>query len=100
MAFIGQSTRRLEDRRFLIGQGVYVEDVNDTGQAWACFVRSPHAHATIDHIDTAQARALPGVLGIYTYNDIADLRSMPCGTKVASIAPMIVPPRPALAWTR
>src|ERR1700712_16233 len=95
--FIGQSVRRLEDDRFLTGRGVFVDDVNDAGQAWAHVVRSPHAHATIDRIDTAAALAMPGVLGIYTYHDIADLGLLPCATQVASVAPLIVPPRPALA---
>ncbi len=40
---------------------------------------------------------MPGVLGIYTYDDIADLGLLPCATQVATVAPMIVPPRPALA---
>lgn len=97
MAFIGQSTRRLEDQRFLTGRGLFVDDVNDEGQAWAQVVRSPHAHATIDRIDTVAAAAMPGVLGIYTYADIADLGLLPCATQVATVAPMIVPPRPALA---
>ena len=97
MAFIGQSTRRLEDQRFLTGRGVFVDDVNDEGQARACVVRSPRAHATIDRIDTAAALAAPGVLGVYTYADIADLGVLPCATAVATVAPMIVPPRPALA---
>ena len=95
--FIGQSTRRLEDARFLTGRGLFIDDVNVAGQAWAYVVRSPHAHAVIDRIDTAAARAMPSVLGIYTYDDIADLGLLPCATQVATVAPMIVPPRPALA---
>jgi aerobic carbon-monoxide dehydrogenase large subunit len=95
--FIGQSIRRREDDRFLIGRGVFVDDVNDAGQARACVVRSPRAHATIDRIDATVARAMPGVLGIYTYQDIAGLGLLPCPTQVATVAPMIVPPRPALA---
>ena len=97
MTFIGQSTRRLEDQRFLTGRGLFVDDVNDAGQAWAYVVRSPHAHATIDRIDTSAAT---GALGIYTYHDIADLGLLPCATQVASVAPMVVPPRPALAHGR
>ncbi|HBK04316.1 MAG TPA: carbon monoxide dehydrogenase [Acetobacteraceae bacterium] len=100
MAFIGQSTRRLEDLRFLTGRGVFVDDVNDEGQAWGHVIRSPHAHATIDRIDTAAALAMPGVLSVYTYADIADLGVLPCATAVATVAPMIVPPRPALANAR
>src|SRR5689334_5301169 len=98
--FIGQSTRRLEDARFLTGRGRFVDDVNDAGQAWAVVVRSPHAHAVVERIDTAAARAVPGVLGVYTYDDIADLGDLPCATQVATVAPMIVPPRPALARGR
>ena len=98
--FIGQSVRRLEDARFLTGRGLFVDDVNDAGQAWAHVVRSPHAHATIDRIDVISARAMPGVLGIYTHDDIADLGLLPCATQVATVAPMIVPPRPALATGR
>jgi carbon-monoxide dehydrogenase large subunit len=97
MAFIGQSTRRVEDRRFLTGRGVFVDDMNDAGQALAYVVRSPHAHAAIDCIDTVSARSSAGVLAIYTYEDIADLGFLPCATQVATVAPMIVPPRPALA---
>ena len=97
MAFIGQSARRLEDRRFLTGRGVFVEDVNDAGQAWAAVVRSPHAHAVIERVDTAAARAMPGLVGIYTYQDVADLGLLPCATQVATVGPMMVPPRPALA---
>jgi aerobic carbon-monoxide dehydrogenase large subunit len=82
MAFIGQSTRRVEDQRFLTGRGVFVDDMNDAGQAWAYVVRSPHAHATIDSIDTVSARSSAGVLGIYTYEDIADLGLLPCATRV------------------
>src|SRR3954452_5844205 len=95
--FIGQSIRRLEDARFLTGAGVFIEDVNDPGQTWACVVRSPHAHAVIDRVDVTAARATPGVLGVYVYDDITDLGLLPCATQVATVAPMIVPPRPALA---
>ncbi|MFL5279811.1 MAG: xanthine dehydrogenase family protein molybdopterin-binding subunit [Rhodopila sp.] len=98
--FIGQSKRRLEDARFLTGRGTFVDDVNDAGQAWASVVRSPYAHATVERIDTAVAKAMPGVVGIYTYDDIADLGTLPCATQVATVTSMIVPPRPALARDR
>ena len=98
--YVGQSVKRSEDARFLIGQGRFVDDVNDAGQAWAHVVRSPHAHARIDRIDTVAARSMTDVKGIYTYDDIADLGPLPCATQVATIAPMIVPPRPALAHGR
>jgi carbon-monoxide dehydrogenase large subunit len=100
LPLIGQSLRRLEDDRFLTGKAVYVEDVNLAGQAWGYFVRSPHAHATVDAIDTTEASAHPGVIGIYTYDDITDLGHLPCATSVASDDPLRVPPRPALATGR
>jgi carbon-monoxide dehydrogenase large subunit len=98
--FRGQSIRRLEDERFLTGQGRYIEDINEPTQCWMHVVRSPHAHATIKNIDTAGACALPGVLGVFTAADLAELGAMPCGVPVASVAPMIVPPRHALAIGR
>ena len=66
--FIGQSTRRLEDARFLTGRGVFVDDVNDAGQAWAH--RGPLAPRARQRstASTPRRRApCPGVLGIYTY---------------------------------
>src|SRR5689334_132080 len=98
--FIGQSTRRLEDARFLTGRGTFVDDVNDAGQGWASVIRSPYAHAVIERIDTAAARTMPGVVGVYTHGDMANLGDLPCATQVATVAPMIVPPRPALARNR
>jgi len=97
---IGQSLRRVEDSRFLTGTATFVEDVDLPGQTWGFFVRSPHAHAAINRIDTAAAMAMPGVLRIYTHADIADLGHLPCVTAVASEEPLRVPPRPALADRR
>src|SRR6185312_12244141 len=100
MSFRGQSLPRLEDARFLTGRGQYVEDIALAGQAWMHVVRSPHAHAAIQRIDTEAARAVAGVLGIYTAADLAGLGPLPCTVPVASLAPMIVPPRLALAAER
>src|SRR4030081_3643936 len=76
---IGQPVRRREDLRLLTGKGCYSDDVNLPGQAYAVMVRSPHAHALIHSIDTAPARAVPGVLAVLTAEDIeADgLRALP-----------------------
>ncbi len=100
MTYIGQSLTRNEDRRFLTGTGRFVEDIDLPGQAWAQVVRSPHAHATIIEIDTTAALAVPGVLAVYTYEDIAALGAMRCPTQVATIEPMKIPQRPALARGR
>jgi carbon-monoxide dehydrogenase large subunit len=96
----GQSLRRLEDERFLTGRGRYIEDIDLPGQAWMHVVRSPHAHAMITRIDTAPARAVAGVLGVFTAADLAELGSLPCTVPVASLRPMIAPPRFALASER
>src|SRR5579862_844291 len=66
---IGQPVRRREDLRLLTGNGRYSDDVSLPGQAYAVMLRSPHAHALIRAIDTAAARAMPGVLAVLTGED-------------------------------
>src|SRR5437868_683420 len=71
--FIGRPLPRLEDLRLVRGQGRYTDDVSIAGQAFAVFVRSPHAHARMVSIDTAAARSLAGVLAVLTGADyVAD----------------------------
>jgi carbon-monoxide dehydrogenase large subunit len=96
----GQSLRRLEDARFLTGRGQFIEDIDVPGQTWMHVVRSPHAHAVISGIDVEAARTTPGVLGVFTAADLADLGPLPCNVPVASLQPMIVPPRRALVTDR
>src|SRR3954469_14939658 len=67
---IGQPVKRREDLRLLTGRGRYSDDLNLPGQAYAAMVRAPHAHALICSIDTAAARALPGVLAVLTADDV------------------------------
>jgi aerobic carbon-monoxide dehydrogenase large subunit len=100
MSFRGQSLPRLEDARFLTGRARYVEDIDVTGQCWMQVVRSPHAHAAIQRIDASAARGVPGVLGVFTAADLAELGALPCTVPVASVEPMIVPPHFALASER
>src|SRR5262245_7535266 len=70
---VGQPVLRKDDARLLVGAGRYSDDVNVPGQAYACFVRSPHAHADVGHIETAAARATPGVIVVLTGADaVAD----------------------------
>jgi hypothetical protein len=92
---IGRSLRRLEDERFLTGQGRYVDDIAVPGQLQSFVLRSPHGHAVIEGIDAAAARAMPGVHGVFTAADLdADgIGTLPCIARVATVAPMIVPPR-------
>src|SRR5262252_7268170 len=98
----GRSVRRLEDARFLTGRGRYVEDFALPGEAHAYVLRSPHAHAVIEGIDTAGAQEAAGVLGVFTEADLAadGIGPLPCVAQVSTVGPMIVPPRYALARGR
>jgi carbon-monoxide dehydrogenase large subunit len=75
----GKSIKRREDPRFVTGRGQYVDDVKLPGMTYAAFVRSPHAHARIRGIDTAAARQHPGVVAVFTGQDMAGVNSLPCG---------------------
>ena len=63
---VGQPVPRSEDPRLLTGNGRYTDNVNLPHQAYAVFVRSPHAHAGIKTIDASAAKALPGVIDVLT----------------------------------
>src|SRR3954470_16273724 len=70
---VGQPVRRVEDQRFLTGQGRYVDDIVLPGMLHACNVLSPHAHAKIKKVDISKAKAAPGVLLVLTGADaVAD----------------------------
>src|ERR1700722_6130725 len=69
---IGQPVRRREDLRLVTGRGRYSDDLSLPGQAYAVFVRSPHAHALIHAIDTQAARAAPGVLAVLTSDEMRE----------------------------
>jgi carbon-monoxide dehydrogenase large subunit len=101
---IGQPVRRFEDVRLLTGKGRYQDDLILPGQAYAVFVRSPHAHAAIGAIATDAAAKAPGVLAVYTGADYAaDGLGMPKAAmprKKADGSPMFAPQRPALVIDR
>ncbi|HSR80699.1 MAG TPA: xanthine dehydrogenase family protein molybdopterin-binding subunit [Hyphomicrobiaceae bacterium] len=98
---IGAPVRRKEDQRFITGKGQYTDDINRPGQAYAVFVRSPHAHATLKTIDASAALAAPGCLAVYTGADIAKdmVGNLICGWMIHSKdgSPMKAGPHPALA---
>jgi aerobic carbon-monoxide dehydrogenase large subunit len=68
-AGIGSTVRRKEDLRLVTGHGCYSDDFNFPGQVYGAVVRSPHAHALIRSIETAEARTMPGVLAVLTGAD-------------------------------
>ncbi|MDP3310218.1 MAG: molybdopterin-dependent oxidoreductase, partial [Polaromonas sp.] len=98
---IGTSVRRKEDYRFLTGGGQYTDDITLANQSYAVFVRSPHAHAKINSINTAAAKAAPGVLDVFVGEDVAadKINGLPCGWLITSTDgnPMKEPPHPILA---
>ncbi|MGZ5207055.1 MAG: hypothetical protein ACXWCI_19215, partial [Caldimonas sp.] len=62
----GQAVARVEDRALLQGLGRFTDNVAVPGQAVIAFLRSPYAHAEIVGVDAAAARAMPGVLAVYS----------------------------------
>ncbi len=69
--FIGKPLPRKEDARLITGKGRFTDDFNLDGQAYAVMVRSPHPHALIVAIDAVAAKAVPGVLAVFTGADCA-----------------------------
>jgi carbon-monoxide dehydrogenase large subunit len=76
---LGKSIKRREDPRFITGKGTYVDDVKLPGATYAAFVRSPHAHARIRSLDASAARSHPGVVAVFTGQDMVGVNSLPCG---------------------
>lgn len=98
---MGQPVRRVEDQRFVTGQGRYTDDISLPNQAYALVLRSPYAHATIKGIDATDALALPGALAVLTAADVkaAGLKPLmtPIKLKNRDGSPMVVVPRLLLA---
>ena len=76
----GQSVRRVEDSRFVTGQGQYTDDIHFPDETQAVFLRSPHAHAKINSIDTMAAKSSPGVVAVLTQADLEAAGAKPMVT--------------------
>ena len=83
---IGAAVRRKEDHRFITGKGQYTDDINPQHHTHAWFLRSPHAHARICGIDTAKAKAAPGVIAILTGDDLTGVNGLPCGWLITGVS--------------
>ena len=96
---IGASVRRKEDLRFISGRGNYTDDINRPNQTYAVFRRSDRPHANIISIDTSAAKSAPGVVAVYTAEDLAAIGGLPCGWQIHSKdgSPMAEPKHPVLA---
>ena len=101
---VSQPVTRNEDPRLLRGGGQYTDDINLEGQAYIVFVRSPVAHGNIVSIDISAAKSSPGILAVYTHDDIikAGYGTLPNNLPLKSRdgSALIKPPRPILATDR
>src|SRR5438270_1120317 len=96
---IGEPITRTEDPKLLRGEGRYTDDVNERGQAYACIVRSQHAHGVLKGVDAEKAKRMPGVLAVYTAADLAAYGPHKCALdfKQRDGSPMKRPVRKSLA---
>lgn len=101
---IGQSLRRVEDKRFLTGKGNYADDDVEPGMLHAVFLRSIHAHADVKAIDITKALAAKGVIAVYVGDDWrkAGLVGLPVRPSIKNTdgSQIANPPRPGLATDR
>ena len=94
---VGKRIRRKEDPRLITGTATYVDDIKMPGMHHACILRSPHAAARIRSINMKPALDLPGVVAVFTGEDIDGVGPVPCG---ASLPGLRVPPHSILAKDR
>ncbi|HEV2352185.1 MAG TPA: xanthine dehydrogenase family protein molybdopterin-binding subunit [Terriglobia bacterium] len=92
---LGERIKRKEDPRLIQGRAHYVDDIKLDGMLHMVFARSVYAHARITKVDTTAARALPGVVAVYTGQDIkGKLGLVPCA---AGMEGLKIPDHPCLA---
>ena len=93
---VGSYRKRVEDPRLLRGEGQYVEDLHLENVAEVAFLRSAYAHARITHIDVEAARGAPGVLAVWTGEDVHALPRIPSTAR--AVNQHHLSPLPPLAW--
>src|SRR5712691_350471 len=97
VVYTGQSVKRFEDPRLLTGQGTFLDDITFPGMLHAAVLRSPHPHALLTSIDTAEARHVPGVVAVLTAEDLEGVVE-PVPTRRETDAVKLRPPvHPVLA---
>ncbi len=98
---IGKSVKRVEDKKFITGNGEYTDDIKLSRMTYASIIRSPHAHAKIRSVDVSKAKDAPGVVGAFVGKDLADqgIVGVPTGWQVnfKNGDQMKEPPHPILA---
>src|SRR5207247_9161681 len=95
-AWVGKRMKRKEDPRMIRGISHYTDDLKLAGMVYCAFARSPHAHAEIKALRTDAAKALPGVIAVYTSADTTSLGPVPGATP----RPALQVPRPHLSADR
>ncbi|SHH45598.1 carbon-monoxide dehydrogenase large subunit [Cognatiyoonia sediminum] len=83
---IGARVKRKEDKRYTTGSGKYTDDVRNENQAYAAFVRSPHAHANVTGIDASAAEGMPGVVAVLNGAELTGdgIGNIICGWAITS----------------
>jgi carbon-monoxide dehydrogenase large subunit len=90
---VGQAIKRREDPRLITGQGTFLDDIKLPGMTHACVLRSPYAHAKIKSIDTSKAKSHPGVVAVFTGEDMLDLNPLPCAWQAGRVKNNVNTPR-------
>ncbi|WP_027882103.1 xanthine dehydrogenase family protein molybdopterin-binding subunit [Meiothermus rufus] len=85
--YVGQPMKRLEDGKLIRGQGVYLDDLRLDNTLYLALLRSPYAHARLSTIQTEEARAIPGVVGVYTAQDLPELHAPASAPRDAKAVP-------------
>ena len=84
--YVGQSVKRTEDPRLIKGLAHYVDDIKLPNTLHVAFVRSVYAHARINNIDTSEALKAPGVVAVYTGQDVSDkIGPVPCASALPEL---------------
>jgi aerobic carbon-monoxide dehydrogenase large subunit len=90
---IGARLKRVEDPALITGAAKYLDDLKLHGMAHVAILRSPHAHARINAIDTSKAAAHPGVIAVFTGKDFEHLNPLPCAWQASGADNFVATPR-------
>jgi carbon-monoxide dehydrogenase large subunit len=90
---VGKPIRRREDPKLMTGGGNFLDDIRLPGMSYAAVLRSPVAHAKIRGIDTSRAKSMPGVIGVFTGEHLAEVNPLPCAWQAAGVDNNVATPR-------
>ena len=84
---VGQSIRKKDAMQLLLGKPVFMEDIIPSDALVVKLLRSPHANAWVEEIDTSAAKKIPGVVDVYTWEDVPKKRFAIAGQTYPEISP-------------